>query len=170
MNQGTKSEALQKALKCGHPIRLDLGGAIHKQDGFFSIDRRPLPGLDLVWDLHDVPYPLPDESVMTMLASHVWEHLFPWKMNEIMDECWRLLVPYGQLLLVMPYPGSPGHWQDPTHIKPWNETTPHYYDPDCGHSNCQLYDIYRPRPWKIERCEWHAVGNIEVIMAKRALR
>ena len=67
-------------------------------------------------------------------------------------------------MMAMPYPGSFGHWQDPTHIKPWNEATPRYFDPECP----ELYGIYQPKPWEIRNSiVWRSDGNIEIVLWKR---
>lgn len=84
-----------------------------------------------------------------------------------MDEMWRLLKPEGQLMIVSPYGGSLGYWQDPTHINGFNEVTFSYFDPLEPNSQGELYKTYRPKPWKIEYSTWHQSGNIEVCLQKR---
>ena len=82
-------------------------------------------------------------------------------MIDIMDEMWRVMKYDGELMISMPYAGSFGHWQDPTHIKCWNEATATYYDPSKP-----LYQIYKPKPWHILINTWHSNGNIEVVFRK----
>ena len=145
-------------------IKLDLGCGAARQPGWIGLDRRALPGIDIVHDLEDVPYPLPDACCQIILASHIIEHLAPQRMLAIMDELWRLLLPDGQLIIAMPYAVGPRFVQDPTHCNPWNEVTPKYFTPDCP----QLYSIYTPKPWTIEQLEWDSIGDLHVRMAKRA--
>lgn len=142
-------------------IWLDVGCGDHKHEGTIGMDRREVQGVDIVHDLESIPYPLPDECCRRILASHIVEHLNPAKMVSIMDEWWRLMKPYGQLIIAMPYAGSPRFHQDPTHIHAWNETTPSYFDP--AHP---LYDVYKPKPWHIDQCAWHSIGDLEVILSK----
>ena len=160
------SPELERALADHKIIRLDMGAGKWKQEGFFAMDKRAVENVDLVHDLEVFPYPLPDECCHLMLASHVVEHLKPWLMIDIMNEWWRLLIPGGKLMLAMPYPTSDGFYQDPTHIKAWSERTPYYFDPESP-----LYQIYEPKPWKIERGfpQWVGHGNIEIVMVKREL-
>ena len=143
-------------------IKLDMGCGFNKQPGYVGMDKRRVDGVDIVHDLEDVPYPLPDECCVTILASHIMEHLDPRKFINIMDELWRVMKPHGQLLISTPYAGTPGFWQDPTHIHAYNEATWTYFEPGRA-----LYEVYRPKPWKIERNAWHASGNMEVILSAK---
>lgn len=127
------------------------------------MDKRAVDGVDLVHDLEIVPYPLPDACCKVILASHILEHIKPWLTLQVMDELWRIMRPEGQLLVALPYAGSFGYYQDPTHCNPWNEATPTYFDPDYP-----LYQVYEPRPWKILQNDWLSNGNMEIRFAKRA--
>lgn len=141
---------------------LDLGCGGARRPGFVGLDKRALPGVDIVHDLEKIPYPLPDSIVTTMVASHLVEHLKPWLMIEIFDEWWRIAKEDCQLAISMPYGYSEGFLQDPTHCNACNETTWQYFDPAFP-----LYQIYRPKPWKIAFGPVYQVnGNLEVILAK----
>ena len=142
---------------------LDVGCGDGKQENCIGMDRRKLPGVDVVHDLEVTPWPFEPDYFTRVVMSHVMEHIKPWVVIDVMDEMWRVMKEGGLLCMSMPYPGSHGHWQDPTHIKPWNETTPRYFDPDC-----ELYAIYKPKPWKIEGVAWRNDGNIEIALRKRA--
>lgn len=158
------SDRLQEALADHKLLRLDMGCGLGRQEGFYGIDRRALETVDLVHDLEDPPYPLPDECCQVMLASHVVEHLKPWLLVDIMNEWWRLMVPEATLMIATPYYTSPGFAQDPTHVHGWSEITPYYFDPDAP-----LYGIYQPRPWKILKVDWVSHGNLEIVMSKRGV-
>lgn len=148
----------------GQGIMLDVGCGAAKSDGWIGMDKRALPGVDLVHDLETFPYPLPDACAHIILASHILEHIKPWFQLDVMDELWRIMKPNGQLCIALPYAGSPGYYQDPTHCCPWNEATPLYYDPDYG-----LYQIYQPKPWRIIQNDWVITGNMEIRLMKRPL-
>lgn len=141
---------------------LDVGCGDAKQNGCIGMDRRKREGVDVVHDAETLPWPFADETFNRIVMSHIMEHLNPKYHVDIVDEMWRVLKPNGILMMAMPYPGSHGFWQDPTHLKSWNETTPRYFDPDC-----ELYSIYKPKPWKIEGCAWRSDGNIEIVMRVR---
>lgn len=162
---------IDKLLKDKSGIRLDIGCGANKNPGFVGIDMLDLPGVDIVHDLEETPWPLPDECVITATASHVLEHINPHKgcFIRVMDEIWRVLKPNGQFAFVVPHAQSPGMMQDPTHCNFINETTMHYFDPDpertglCG----QLYGFYQPKPWKIVKQYFSYMGNLEVLLEKR---
>lgn len=149
-----------------HGFNLDLGCGPHKQKGFIGSDKRDINGVDLVFDIEKFPWPVPGNSVDKLLMSHVLEHMKPWLVNDIMNEMWRVMHPNGQALIAVPYAGSFGFWQDPTHTKGYNEATWAYYDP--AHPS-RLYTIYEPYPWKITRCNFNPLSNMEVIMEPRKL-
>ena len=142
-------------------IQLDIGCGENKQRGFVGLDRRKLKGVDIVHDLEAFPYPLPDESCICIIGSHIVEHIKPWLMIDFMNELWRILKVGQQLALALPYAGSPGYWQDPTNCNGCNQATWQYFDPKFT-----LYNIYKPKPWEIEINAWQVTGNMEVVMRK----
>lgn len=144
-------------------IRLDVGAGNNCQDGFVGLDKRDLPGIDIVHDLEEFPYPLPDKCCLMIVGSHICEHIKPWLTLDFFDELWRIMKMGGQLALSMPYAGSNGFWQDPTHCNGFVEATFQYFDP-----RFPLYQIYKPSPWKISPGfpTWQAGGNMEILMNK----
>ena len=152
-------------------IRLDLGCGENKQKNFVGIDCRKLDGVDIVHDLEVFPYPLPDGCASLAIASHLVEHINPHRgvFINFMNEIWGLLKPDGEFLIACPYAGSPGFFQDPTHVNNINEITWEYFDPIAPVTKGGLYQIYKPKPWKIKTgtCVWQTNGNLEVVMIKR---
>ena len=143
---------------------LDLACGNNKQRFSIGMDKRKLDGVDIVHDMEELPWPFEDEHFTRIIASHIVEHLKPWLMIDIMNEAWRVSQVGGQMLIVTPYAGSFGFYQDPTHIKAWNEATPLYFDPD---KSPVLYGFYKPKPWKIMVNTWHTGGTLEVLLEKR---
>lgn len=145
-------------------ILLDIGCGRNKQANFVGIDWQPLPGVDIVHDIEDIPWPLPDECVVTAMASHVVEHINPARGGflKFMDEVWRVLKPGGQFAIATPYGGSPGYWQDPTHCNGCNQHTWVYFTPDHPY-----YRFYQPKPWRIQGdVLWVPYGNMELVLVK----
>jgi SAM-dependent methyltransferase len=161
------SGSLSKLIEEHKSIKLDIGCGANKQKGFIGMDKRKLPGVDIVQDLEKFPYKdIPDDSCSTILGSHIIEHIKPWFTNSLFDELWRMMKVGGQLILSTPYAGSAGYWQDPTHCNGFNEATFQYYDP-----RFPLWNIYKPKPWHIEAgfpC-WQANGNLEILLEKISL-
>lgn len=146
-------------------------------------------------DIEDTPWPLPDSCASVIQASHIMEHVSPSSFElhktfvptslagtervladvnlvptkpvlQIMDEMHRVLEHEGQAWITGPYGWSHGFVQDPTHTKPLNETLFAYFTPkDWTGLDCQLYEIYKPKPWRfIKAPEYSTGGNILVIM------
>lgn len=126
-------------------ICLDIGCGENKHPGFLGLDKRPLPGVDIVHDLEIFPYPLEHESCLTIVGQHIIEHIDPKKTIDFFDELWRILKWGGLIKLSAPYAGSPRFWQDPTHCNGFTERTFEYFDP-----RYPLYQVYKPRPWTLE--------------------
>ena len=145
-------------------IMLDIGCGANKQEGFVGMDARKLDGVDIVHNLEDFPWPLDDDSCLTITGSHIVEHIKPWEMLAFMNEIWRVMKVGGQLAFSLPYGWSYGYIQDPTHCNPCNEATWQYFDPDYP-----LWKIYFPKPWHITKGfpVWQVNGNMEVVMIKR---
>jgi SAM-dependent methyltransferase len=150
-------------------IRLDIACGLNKRPGWTGIDVREVDGVDIVHDLNTYPWPLPDGCVLAALCSHYVEHIPPQDFGFVrfMDEVWRVLRPGGKLMLVTPHAWSVGFGQDPTHCNAVNENTLDYFDPEGPRSGGVLYNIYQPKPWKLEYLAWHPMGNVEAIMVKR---
>lgn len=142
---------------------LDVGCGNRKPAGAFGMDKRPGPMVDEVWDLEVLPWPLEEKRFDGIRFHHVLEHLKPWLMVDVMNEAWRVTDAHAQAVIDMPYPGSPRFWQDPTHVKAWNEITPRYFDPDYPN----WYDVYRPKPWKILECRFDREGDIHIVLERR---
>lgn len=85
----------------------------------------------------------------------------------MMDELWRIMKVGGQLMVAVPYAGSFGYWQDPTHINGITERTWEYFDPDGIHTRGLLYHLYEPKPWKVELSGYQTEGNMELVLVKR---
>jgi SAM-dependent methyltransferase len=158
---------------------LDLGCGEGKQKGYIGMDRRAVPGVDIIGDIESVaaipawakhvvgaatlPWPIPDNSVDKLLCSHVLEHITPSVLPAVMDEMWRVMRWDGQVLIAVPHGDSYGFRQDPTHIGMFNESTFSYFDPAAG----GLWGIYKPKPWLIRRMHSSPYHNMEVVLEPR---
>lgn len=102
----------------------------------------------------------------------IGEYKFLGGFMRFMDEVWRTLKPGGQFISTFPYAGSPGYFQDPTHVNPITHVTMAYFDPlakDATGHMYHLYSIYRPKPWKIIKCFYDQNGFMEIAMEKRKI-
>lgn len=140
-------------------VRLDVGCGAKREPGWVGMDGRALPGVDIVHDIEDLPWPVSDNSCSIVQLSHVWEHIKPWFSIPVMDELWRVLAPGGQLWLVTPYGWSHGYVMDPTHCNPANEDTWNYFTPSHP-----LYKVYAPKPWRKVKVESQRLGNMFAVL------
>lgn len=127
-------------------IRLDVGCGSRKQKGFVGLDRRALPGVDIVHDLEQTPWPLPDSCASVIVLSHVWEHITPSRTLAVMAEIHRVAQHDALVMIAGPYGLGYRYQQDPTHCNPTNDATFTYFDPHHG-----LYGVYEPPPMHLEQ-------------------
>ena len=158
---------IKKLLKDRSAIRLDIACGRNKQgSNWVGIDIQDFPEVDVVHNLEEYPWPLPNESVSLAVASHYIEHINPADFGVIkfFNEVWRILKYDGELAIITPYGGSPGFWQDPTHLKGFTEASFYYFDPlhPSGY-----YRFYTPKPWKIKETVYNRDGNLQVVLVKR---
>jgi SAM-dependent methyltransferase len=106
------------------------------------------------------------------IAQNVGDYRFLGGFVRFMDEVWRVTKPGGQFISTFPFAGSPGYWQDPTHVNPITHVTMAYFDPlakDSAGNLYHLYTIYRAKPWKIVKCFYDQNGFMEIAMEKRKI-
>jgi methyltransferase family protein len=146
---------IRRLLESKKAVKLDLGCGPSKQADFVGIDTRPLPGVDIVHDLEQFPWPLPDNCAQFVLMSHFFEHVKPWKTLDFMAELHRVCRDGAQVAIAAPYATEYRFVQDPTHCNPSNEATWWYWD--CLHP---LWGVYRPPVFHVESYELIPVGGM----------
>lgn len=137
-------------------LRLDLGCGPNKVDGTFGIDIRNVKGVDLVHDLTETPWPLPDNIARVAFMSHYWEHILPWRTLAFMAELHRVLQHDAQVLISGPYGVEFRFVQDPTHCNPTNEATFAYWDKLHPSG---LWHVYEPPVFHLERFDYLPAGT-----------
>lgn len=151
-------------------VKLDIGCGNHKDPGWFGIDIQDLPGVDLVWDLNNHPWPLDSESIGQAKAWHIVEHIPKVAVTaagtrrpfiEFMNEIWRILIVGSILDIETPYGSSAGFIHDPTHVNQIDELTFEHFDPTYPR-----YLTYHPRPWRINNLIWTVDGNVNILLRK----
>ena len=146
-------------------IKLDVGCGQFKQKGFVGLDQYKQAGVDIVHDIQQFPWPVPDNSCFQVLMSHIWEHIEPKYRFQVMDELWRIVRHDGQLLLSCPYSGSFLEAAHPAHYMCPNEAAFQFFDPDFMLWHSCSYK--KPLPWKIVRSVFSLNGCIEIILEPR---
>jgi hypothetical protein len=133
-------QTIEQLLKSRAGVKLDLGCGSYKQGpDWVGIDRRLLPNVDIVCNLEQFPWPLPDNCANTVGLCHFFEHLKPWLVMDFMAELHRVCLPDTQVFISGPYGLGYHYVQDPTHCNPINDSTFKYWD-----SHEHLWNIYEP--------------------------
>jgi DNA modification methylase len=127
-------------------VKLDIGCGNKKAQGFTGMDSRNREGVDIVHDVERYPWPIESESVEAINASHVLEHLKPWEFINVMNECWRVMKPGGNMTIKTPY--GLAYAYDPTHSILFQESSFQYLSP-LSH----VYNVYEPKPWDVVHCQ-----------------
>ena len=104
---------------------LNLGCGNFAKPGFVNVDWRDVPGVDVVHDLADLPYPFEDNRFDLVEADHVIEHLPA--VFDVMREIHRILAPGGRAVIRVPH-FSRG-FSHPEHKRGFDATFPYYFDP-----------------------------------------
>ena len=80
-----------EAIRGGAPIRLELGAARRRIDGWIAIDQAQS---DITHDL-TTPLPFPAGSVDEIYSSAVLEHFYYHELMKLLEDCRRVLRPGG---------------------------------------------------------------------------
>jgi len=94
--------------------------------GFLNVDSAPLPGVDVVWDLNDRPWPFASGAWALVVANHVIEHLDD--LGATMRELHRILAPDGIAQVRVPHVAGWGAWNNPTHRHYFTRETLRYFE------------------------------------------
>lgn len=102
----------------GRPFLLDLGCGDNKKADHLGVDKYQTEASDFVQDLTVYPWPCDSEVVDGIHCSHFFEHLSGPQRPYFMDECYRILKPGAQLVVITPDADSHRAIQDFTHAWP----------------------------------------------------
>jgi hypothetical protein len=116
-------------------LKLDLGAGQNPREGFAGVDIVKTARGTYVADLTK-KWPWKNESVEEVYSNQFLEHLTGMERIHFMEELWRVLIPGGKALIVVPYFSSMRAIQDPTHQwPPLAETSFLYYNRDWRQLN-----------------------------------
>lgn len=165
------------------PLRINLGAGTDQTPGYMNVDLLDLPGIDVVHNLMDFPYPFEDESATHIKAVDVIEHLDNYAyincgldvdlskpliakptIIAFVEECHRILKSGGELFIQAPGYRAEFAWQDPTHVRPFHPRTFDLFDPESEYGKTNGY--YSKAHFKV-RSEELPNGNLRFWMVKR---
>jgi hypothetical protein len=140
-------------------IRLNLGCGAQPEPGWVNLDVVKLPGVDVVHDLDEVPWPFQDGVASEVKGEDVFEHVAD--PLAFMAECWRVLVPGGSLRLRTTWWQAENAYTDPTHRR---FCTPKTFDYWCR--GTEFFERYGPayaRGAEFEKADVHVEGQELVV-------
>lgn len=122
------------------PVRVEVGCGPYKQSGYLGVDLDLYSGVDLLGDLHHLPFH--DSSVDFLLTQHTLEHVED--PLQCIREIYRVVKPGGLVKIVVPHYSSSGFWMDLTHRNPFSVRSFEYFDRDFAHKAgfpCYLKEV-----------------------------
>lgn len=130
---------------------LELGCGEQKRDpAAIGVDRRALPGVDLVGDVFEVLREIPDGAVESVFSSHFFEHVAD--VDGLLAELARVMKPGGRLEVVVPHFSNPYFYSDPTHQRFFGLYTFSYWVADRIHRR-RVPQYGPPAPFELERAD-----------------
>ena len=130
-------------------LKVNLGSGGRPKAGYLNVDANPrAPGVDLVQDLNDYPWPFDAESVDELVMEHCLEHLLD--RNRAMKEIHRIMRVKGVARIAVPHFTWQLAYTDPTHRHFFAYGTFAYYARDCGYfdfqfSSCEAHIVFGKR-------------------------
>lgn len=106
-------------------MKLNLGVGRDALDGWVNVDIKQYTGVNVIWNLNIVPWPFENEQFDEILALDILEHVVD--LTAVMDECWRILQPGGEITIRGPVAGELNHFADPTHLRGFMARSFNYY-------------------------------------------
>ncbi len=128
---------------------LNLGAGNRIIEGAVNHDLvKHRPEIDIAHDLNELPWPWADDAFDLIVSTSVFEHLNI-DMLEILNECWRILVPGGAIHIKVPHWKADQAYEDPTHRWQFALGSFDVFDPDTRRG--REYAFYSDRKWRIIR-------------------
>ena len=136
-----------EANKQNRKSRLHLGCGHIIKDGWVNHDMVPLPGVDVVHDLRQFPWPFENKEFEEVYADNVLEHLAD--TVRTMEEIHRITQPGAKIFIGVPFWNSFEAWGDPTHERLFSEEIFEFFDPLTWRGKERSY--YTTAKFKIEK-------------------
>jgi len=93
--------------------KLNLGCGKNIRKDFINLDIVKNPGVDIVHDLNQIPYPFKKNEFSYIFADNILEHVDD--LIKILEEIHRISENKAVIDIIVPYFSNIGAYQDPTH-------------------------------------------------------
>lgn len=119
--------------------KLSVGCGHDARDGWTNLDLAPLPGVDVVHDLDDLPLPFEDDSFDYIDCIDILEHVreFP----DVVRELHRITAPGGVVHVEGPHFTSYTWPTDPTHRRAFAINTFEFFARSSMHERDYYFDF-----------------------------
>jgi SAM-dependent methyltransferase len=107
---------------------LSVGCGHNARPGWTNLDLAPLPGVDVVHNLDDLPLPFADQSFDYIECHDILEHVR--ELPDVMRELHRITAPGGRLHVTGPHFTSATWATDPTHRRAFAINTFEFFTAD----------------------------------------
>jgi hypothetical protein len=135
-------------LAAGRPIRLNLGVGRRPREGYYGLDWIEMPGVDVVADLNEPLGQLPDSSVSAVYSHHTFEHVV--NFLPLLKEIHRVVVPNGQVEVVVPHFSNPYGFSDPTHVRFFGLYSFYYFADEADQPRRKVPAFYLPERFAVD--------------------
>lgn len=133
--------------------KLLLGCGILSKPGYTNVDIAAIPGVDVVCDLTQFPWPFEDSSFDLIEMPAVLEHL-PDAIRTL-EEVHRIAARGAKVVITVPFHNSIDYGGDLTHHHPFTQTSLDYLDPTTNFGSKMHY--YSTARFSIVRCDYWTV-------------
>ena len=132
-----------------------------------DVAQLPHGEIDVIHNLNETPWPWPDNRFQKIEAWSVFEHLRISLIDSV-EECWRILMPGGELHVKVPYWKSTHAYLDPGHYwRGWDLRSFDFFDPGTKYGT--EAEFYTPHKWRLLSRDFndkHAQSGVCVRMRK----
>lgn len=148
--------------------KLNLGAGNRPEKGMVNHDKiKHRPEIDIAHDLNILPWPWKDKSFDYILARSVFEHLNI-DLVTVLDECWRILVPGGTLVVKVPHWQHDNAYADPTHRWRYSLRSFEVFVPASYLG--KEHSFYTSRKWEIIEGPWLNKGKSSMFVTLRPVK
>lgn len=121
------------------PPVLHLGCGRQKHPGAFGVDIVEDSDADLIWNLNDVPWPLPSGVFAKVYMIDVLEHLED--VLSILEEVYRVCCTGADVIVQAPFATSHHLWTDPTHRRGFTSRSFKYFSAEFAANHFRYADV-----------------------------
>lgn len=177
-NHATYTHRLTQMLETIFPstkpvdLKISLGAGTEPEsgDGWVNLDIVPMPGIDVVHNLMQYPWPFATSTADYIKAKDIIEHMATHlpdgrsSLIAFIEEAHRILQPGGTLWIQTPAWDADFLWIDPTHVRGYDERSFDFFDPDSDFGRSTGF--YSEAKFKVG-CRRTDNGNLQFEMVKR---